>query len=138
MYTTDQYEGMLAETITIQGHNGDTINAYYARPLGAGPFPGVVAIHHLPGWDEWYREATRRLAHHGFATICPDLYHRAGAGTPEDVAAKIRQLLTVVPAEQLGVTTDCGIILLQRYVAQEKLYAMVEGAKIVREELGKA
>ncbi len=90
MYTTDQYEGMLAETITIQGHNGDTINAYYARPLGAGPFPGVVAIHHLPGWDEWYREATRRLAHHGFATICPDLYHRAGSGTPEDVAAKIR------------------------------------------------
>ena len=73
MYTTDQYEGMLAETITIQGNTGDTINAYYARPLGAGPFPAVVAIHHLPGWDEWYREATRRLAHHGFATICPDL-----------------------------------------------------------------
>ena len=71
MYTTDQYEGMLAETITIQGHNGDTINAYYARPLGKGPFPGVVAIHHLPGWDEWYREATRKLAHHGFATISP-------------------------------------------------------------------
>ena len=58
--------------------------------------------------------------------------------TAEEVAGKIRQLLTVVPAEQLGVTTDCGIILLQRYVAQEKLYAMVEGAKIVREELGKA
>ena len=57
--------------------------------------------------------------------------------TAEDVAAKIRQMLTVVPAEQLGVTTDCGIILLQRYIAQEKLYAMVEGAKIVREELSK-
>ena len=58
--------------------------------MGKGPFPGVVAIHHLPGWDEWYREATRKLAHHGFATISPDLYHRAGPGTPEDVAAKIR------------------------------------------------
>ena len=23
MYTTDMYEGMLAETITIQGHGGD-------------------------------------------------------------------------------------------------------------------
>ena len=34
MYTTDMYEGMLAETITIQGHGGDWINAYYARPLG--------------------------------------------------------------------------------------------------------
>jgi methionine synthase II (cobalamin-independent) len=42
----------------------------------------------------------------------------------------------VVPADQLGVTTDCGLILLQRYIAQDKLHAMVEGAKIVRKELG--
>jgi len=53
------------------------------------------------------------------------------------VSAKIRQLLTVVPAEQLGVTTDCGLILLQRYIAQNKLHALVEGAEIVRAELGK-
>jgi methionine synthase II (cobalamin-independent) len=53
------------------------------------------------------------------------------------VAAKIRQLLTVVPAEQLGVTTDCGLILLQRYICQDKLHALVEGAKIVRSELAK-
>lgn len=58
--------------------------------------------------------------------------------TAEQVAAKIRQLLTVVPAEQLGVTTDCGLILLQRYIAQDKLHALVEGAKIVRAELGKS
>ena len=38
------YEGMFSETITIQGHGGDTINAYYARPLGGGPFPGVVSF----------------------------------------------------------------------------------------------
>ena len=90
MYETNMYEGMLAETITIQGHGGDPINAYYARPLGGGPFPGVVLIHHLPGWDEWYREATRRFAHHGYASISPNLYSREGHGTPEDVAAKVR------------------------------------------------
>jgi methionine synthase II (cobalamin-independent) len=56
--------------------------------------------------------------------------------TAEQVADKIRSLLTVVPADQLGVTTDCGLILLQRYIAQDKLHAMVEGAKIVRKELG--
>ena len=27
-YTTDMYEGMLAETVTIQGYDGDFINAY--------------------------------------------------------------------------------------------------------------
>lgn len=39
-YRTDMYEGMLAETVMMKGHNGDTINAYFARPLGPGPFPG--------------------------------------------------------------------------------------------------
>jgi carboxymethylenebutenolidase len=90
MYTTDQYEGMLAETVTIHGHNGDVINAYMARPLGKGPFPGVVLIHHMPGWDEWYREATRKFAHHGYVSISPNLYFRAGHGTPEDVTAAVR------------------------------------------------
>ncbi len=90
MYTTDMYEGMLAETITIQGHNGDSINAYFARPLGPGQFPGVVLVHHMPGWDEWYKEATRKFAHHGYTAICPNLYYRDGHGTPEDVAAMVR------------------------------------------------
>ena len=90
MYLTHMYEGMLAETVTLAGYQGDRINAYFARPLGAGPFPGVVLIHHLPGWDEWYREATRKFAAHGFAAISPNLYYREGDGTPEDVAARAR------------------------------------------------
>src|SRR5574341_2140302 len=90
MYQTNMYEGMLAETVTIQGAGGDIINAYYARPLGPGPFPGMVVIHHIPGWDEWYREATRKFAHHGYAALSPNLYCRDGHGAPEDVAAKVR------------------------------------------------
>ena len=89
-YQTDMYEGMLAETVTMQGANGDTINAYYARPLGPGPFPSVVVIHHMPGWDEWYREATRKFAHHGYAALSPNLYARYGHGAPDDVAAMVR------------------------------------------------
>ena len=90
MYTTDMYEGMVAETVSLDGHGGDTVYAYLARPIGAGPFPGVVLIHHLPGWDEWYREATRRFAHHGYAAISPNLYHREGHGDPDDVGARVR------------------------------------------------
>ena len=45
------YEAMFAETILMAGHRGDRIDAYLARPFGAGPYPGVVVIHHMPGWD---------------------------------------------------------------------------------------
>ena len=100
MYRTDMYEGMLAESVTVTGHNGDEIGAYFARPLGEGPFPGVVLIHHLPGWDEFYRETTRRFAHHGYLAISPNLYHRDGHGDPEDVAAMVRAA-GGVPDEQV-------------------------------------
>ena len=89
-YTTDMIEGMTAGTVTVQGNNGDSIGAYVAKPDGDGPFPGVVLIHHIPGWDELYREFTRKFAHHGYAAISPNLYHRNGHGVPEDVAAKVR------------------------------------------------
>ena len=102
MYQTNQYEGMIAETIGVAGHKGDMINAYYARPLGAGPHPGMVIIHHAPGWDEWYRECARRFAHHGYATISPNLYFREGHGTPEDVGAKVRAAGGVADEQVLG------------------------------------
>ncbi len=90
MYTTDQYEGMLAETVVQPGYHADMINAYFARPLGSGPFPAMVLVHHLPGWDEFHRETARRLAANGYVTICPNLYFREGHGLPEDIGAKVR------------------------------------------------
>jgi carboxymethylenebutenolidase len=84
------YPGLIAETVKFSGHNGDSGEAYYARPSGSGKVPGVVLIHHMPGWDEWICEATRKLAHHGFATIAPHLYFREGPGGPDDVGARVR------------------------------------------------
>ena len=84
------HTGMHAELVTVAGHNGDKISAYLARPLGEGPFPGVVLIHHMPGWDEWYMEATRKFAHHGFVAISHNLYQRNGEGSSDDVAARVR------------------------------------------------
>src|SRR5271169_1007512 len=96
------YEGMLAETVMMKGYNGDVVNAYFARPLGPGPFPGIVLIPHAPGWDEWYREATRRFAHHGYLALCPNIYFRLGHGTPEDVAAKARSAGGVADDQVVG------------------------------------
>jgi carboxymethylenebutenolidase len=85
------YEGMIAETIFIEGHNGDMIETYLARPLGPGPYPGVVLIHHLPGWDEGSKEMVRKFAFHNYISICPNLHHRLGLTSTD-----INEVMTVV------------------------------------------
>ena len=66
------------------GHGGDQIEAYFARPLGPGPFGGVVVIHHMPGYDEGTKEITRKFAAHGYNAICVNLYTREAPGaSPE-------------------------------------------------------
>ncbi len=58
--------------------------------------------------------------------------------TPETVAARIRRALPHVPAERIVVAPDCGLKYLPREVAFGKMQAMVEGAKIVRDEVSRA
>ncbi len=98
------YRGMVCENVVLTGHNGTQITAYTAKPSGAGPFPGVVLVHHLPGWSEFYIETTRRFAHHGYMAICHNLYERAGDGHPDDVAAKVRADGGIPDAQMVGDT----------------------------------
>jgi 5-methyltetrahydropteroyltriglutamate--homocysteine methyltransferase len=56
--------------------------------------------------------------------------------TPEIVAERIRRALPYVKAEDIVVAPDCGMKYLPRDVAFGKMKAMVEGAKIMRRELG--
>jgi carboxymethylenebutenolidase len=84
------FRNLQTEMVTYIGHNRDRGEAYYARPQGNGPFPGVVVIHHMPGWDEWTCEVARKLAHHGYAAVAPSLYFRVGDGADEAVVAKVR------------------------------------------------
>ncbi len=107
-FLTDERAGITAEVITYPGGYGDEIHAYVARPVADGPAPGIVAVHHLPGWDEFYREFSERLARHGYTVICPDLYCRFGHGTPDDVAARVRSEGGV---RDDSVVADCGAAL---------------------------
>ena len=86
------YEAQFAETVNIRGHMGDEIDAYLARPFGAGPYPGVVIIHHMPGWDESHKEIARKFAHHGYVAICPNLHFREGKATPEENSDSVRKV----------------------------------------------
>jgi 5-methyltetrahydropteroyltriglutamate--homocysteine methyltransferase len=56
--------------------------------------------------------------------------------TPVLVAERLHAALRYAPAERLMVAQDCGMKYLTRETAFAKLQAMVDGAAIVREELG--
>ena len=96
------YEGLIAETLRIHGDQGDVIDAYGARPLGPGPFGGVLVVHHMPGWDEWTREVVRKLAHHGYNAIAPDMHHRQGPGTVKEKAQRVRDSGGQIDSQVLG------------------------------------
>ncbi len=86
-------DSITADTISIKGHGGDTLEAYLATPLGQGSFGGVVVIHHMPGYDRPTKEITRRFAAEGYIAICPNLYSREAPGAdPDDAAARVRAL----------------------------------------------
>jgi carboxymethylenebutenolidase len=84
-------DAMRAETVMVEGHQGDQIEAYSARPVADTPVGGVVVIHHMPGYDEATKEMVRRFAANGYAAVCPNLYWRDAPGaSPDDAAAVVR------------------------------------------------
>jgi carboxymethylenebutenolidase len=89
-HPTDTPLFLSAEIVTYHHSGDDTLHAYVARPRAEDPSPGIVLLHHAPGWDEFYFELAERLARHGYVVMCPDLYCRIGHGYPDDVAAKVR------------------------------------------------
>jgi carboxymethylenebutenolidase len=95
------YDAVLAETVRIAGHGGDLIEAYAARPLGPGPFGGVVVIHHMPGYDAATKEITRRFAVEGYNAVCPNLHHRDAPGASPDDAAAASRAAGGVPDDRL-------------------------------------
>ena len=96
------YQGMMAETVLMNGHEGDLIDAYLARPLGGGPYGSVVLIHHMPGWDDASKEMARKLAYNGFVTISPNLHFREGMATPQENSNSIREKGGMPDARTMG------------------------------------
>ncbi len=101
------YLALQGETVSFRGHDGFQSEAYLARPLKAGRVPGVVVIHHMPGWDEWTTDVARKFAHHGYAAMAPNLFARFGPGDADDVAARARPAGGAYDAEVMGDVAAC-------------------------------
>jgi 5-methyltetrahydropteroyltriglutamate--homocysteine methyltransferase len=102
-------------------------------------------------WDLECDQIQYEMASHGFAdsdieaiSTIPDSMD-FGIGvingksivveSPEEIAAGIRKVMTVVPPERLMVHTDCTLTGMKHIVAKRKVQALVDGTKLVRAEL---
>ncbi len=106
-FDVQDYEGMIAETVRIQGHSGTFIRAYWSRPLTDKKTPGIVLIPHMPGWDEWCRETARRFTAHGYSVLCPNIYEALGGGTAPEVSARAREAGGVADSDVMGDVEGC-------------------------------
>ena len=76
--------GLIAEDVRFPGHHGELIEAYSARPLGDGPFPGVLVIFEAFGMVDHTRELVRKFAAAGYVAVAPDLYTRIDGVDPNN------------------------------------------------------
>jgi carboxymethylenebutenolidase len=103
------FPGLSAQGILLEGHGGDEIGAYLARPTGVGSYGGVAVLHHMTGLDEATLEIVRKLAHHGYLAICPSLHFREGADAAPDDAAAASRAAGGVPDERMLGDLDASL-----------------------------
>jgi carboxymethylenebutenolidase len=104
---------ILTHNINYGGRAGQ-VAAYLARPVKAGKYPCVIAIHENAGLSEHIRDVARRLAKQGFVVLAPDYLSRLGGTrlvTPKGTGiAEIREL---VPWQTITEDTESGLAYLK-------------------------
>jgi carboxymethylenebutenolidase len=103
---------MMAETVGLPVGD-DVVEAYLARPLGPGPHPSVVVIHHMPGYDRATKEIVRTFAAYGYTALCPNLFHRYAPGARSSDAAAAAIEAGGVPDAQCVADVDAAVRLLR-------------------------
>lgn len=70
--------------VVVRVSDGTTMNAYVARPSGAGSGPGIMVLQDAFGVNPSLREIADRYAGIGFVAIAPELFHRRVTGFTAD------------------------------------------------------
>jgi carboxymethylenebutenolidase len=64
-----------SSTVSVPRANGKgTMESFFVKPEGLGPFPGLVVIHEAFGLNDNIRSIANRFAEHGYAALAVDLF----------------------------------------------------------------
>ena len=91
------------ETVTLTVNDGTTMPAYVARPMAAGPHPGLIVFQEAFGLNAHIHDVTERFAHAGYTAIAPALFHRTDAdfkGLYTDFEPAMQHLMALTDAGQ--------------------------------------
>ena len=70
-------DGLVAGEMQVTVADGH-LPGYFARPVGAGPFPTVIVVEEVFGVHEYIKDTCRRLAKLGYLAATVELYARLG------------------------------------------------------------
>jgi carboxymethylenebutenolidase len=78
------------EVVVDEKPRSSEMEAYLARPLQPGSYPGIVVGFELFGMTRHIRNIVERLAQLGYIVIAPDFYHRTAPGVALEATAEGR------------------------------------------------
>jgi carboxymethylenebutenolidase len=114
--------GIVAGEVKVPVADG-LLPAYFAKPLGKGPFPIVLVNEEVFGVHDYIKDVVRRLAKLGYAAIAVEIYARLADLTNPTIATAdlIRSLVPQSNDAQIMTDSDAAIA-----------YAVANGGDVLR------
>ncbi|MDE2577062.1 MAG: dienelactone hydrolase family protein [Rhodospirillales bacterium] len=113
--------GLVAGEVQIPVTDG-RLPGYFARPVGAGPFPIVLVNEEIFGVHAYIKDICRRLAKLGYAAIAPEIYARlADLSKMTDASQIFAQVISKAPDATMLSDLDSAVA-----------YAAAHGGDIAR------
>ena len=101
--------GIIAEEVKIKVADGE-MPGYFARPVGAGPFPIVLVNEEIFGLHDYIKDVCRRLAKLGYAAVSVEIYARlADLSQVSDAGEIIRSVLPRAADAQMLADSDAAV-----------------------------
>ncbi|MCB0092770.1 MAG: dienelactone hydrolase family protein [Caldilineaceae bacterium] len=111
--------GLMTGMVDYPDVDNGTLMGYLARPEGDEPAPAVVVIQEWWGLNDHIMDVANRLAHEGYVTLAPDLYHGQVATEPDEARKLVMELDMPAAVREIG--QAIAYLLDQEYVSGDKV-----------------